>query len=66
GIPEADLEQVFQPFVRLDDARNTESASVGLGLSIARTQIHRHGGELTLSNQPEGGLLASIRLPDDQ
>ncbi len=64
GIPEADLEQVFQPFVRLDDARNTESASVGLGLSIARTQIHRHGGELTLRNHPQGGLEACIRLPE--
>ncbi|MFC3913615.1 ATP-binding protein [Pseudaeromonas sharmana] len=64
GIPEADLEQVFQPFVRLDGARNTESGSVGLGLSIARTLIHRHGGELRLHNHPQGGLEACIQLPE--
>ena len=63
GIPEADLEQVFQPFVRLDSSRNTEGGSVGLGLAIARTLIHRHGGELTLSNHPQGGLEARIQLP---
>jgi signal transduction histidine kinase len=64
GIPEADLEQVFQPFVRLDSARNTEGGSVGLGLSIARTLIHRHGGELILSNHPQGGLEACVLLPE--
>ena len=63
GIPEADLEQVFQPFVRLDSSRNTEGGSVGLGLAIARTLIHRHGGELILSNHPQGGLEAAISLP---
>ena len=63
GIPEADLEQVFQPFVRLDSSRNTEGGSVGLGLAIARTLIHRHGGELILSNHPQGGLEARIQLP---
>ena len=63
GIPEADLEQVFQPFVRLDSSRNTDRGSVGLGLAIARTLIHRHGGELSLHNHPQGGLEATIQLP---
>lgn len=63
GIPESQLEQVFQPFVRLDEARNTESASVGLGLAIARTLVHQHGGDITLHNRPTGGLCASILLP---
>lgn len=63
GIPEEQLAEVCKPFVRLDSARNTESGSVGLGLAIARTLIHRHGGELILSNQPQGGLEARIRLP---
>ena len=57
------LEQVFPPFVRLDEARNTESASVGLGLAIARTLVHQHGGDITLHNRPTGGLCASILLP---
>ena len=63
GIAEEWLEQVFKPFVRLDPARNMEAGNVGLGLSIARTLIHQHGGELTLSNRPQGGLCATIALP---
>lgn len=63
GIDEAHLEDVFKPFVRLDEARNTESGSVGLGLSIARTLVHQHGGELTLRNRSQGGLEARISLP---
>lgn len=63
GIPEAELDSVFKPFVRLDSARNTEDGSVGLGLSIARTLIHQHGGELCLSNADGGGLQAEIQLP---
>ncbi len=63
GIPEDQLEAVFKPFFRLDTARNTEDGSVGLGLAIARTLIHQHGGELRLSNAPDGGLLAEIQLP---
>ncbi|UCA11838.1 HAMP domain-containing protein [Aeromonas enteropelogenes] len=63
GINEEHLEDVFKPFVRLDEARNTESGSVGLGLSIARTLVHQHGGELTLRNRSQGGLEARISLP---
>ncbi len=63
GIDESRLEDVFKPFVRLDEARNTESGSVGLGLAIARTLVHQHGGELSLHNRPEGGLEARISLP---
>ncbi|EOD54360.1 ATP-binding protein [Aeromonas molluscorum] len=63
GIAQDQLDEVFKPFVRLDEARNTESGSVGLGLSIARTLVHQHGGELTLHNRAEGGLEARIRLP---
>lgn len=63
GIPEDQLEQVFKPFVRGDTARNTEDGSVGLGLSIARTLVHQHGGELRLHNRAEGGLEASLQLP---
>ncbi|MGL5038129.1 MAG: ATP-binding protein, partial [Aeromonas sp.] len=63
GVDPARLEDVFKPFVRLDEARNTESGSVGLGLSIARTLVHQHGGELILLNRPAGGLEAQISLP---
>ncbi|MGL5949765.1 MAG: ATP-binding protein [Aeromonas sp.] len=63
GIDPERLDEVFKPFVRLDEARNIESGSVGLGLSIARTLVHQHGGELTLENRAEGGLCARITLP---
>ena len=63
GIPAEQLEEVFKPFMRLDSARNIEDGSIGLGLAIARTLIHQHGGQLLLSNHPQGGLLAQIFLP---
>lgn len=63
GIPEHQQEEVFKPFTRLDAARNLEDGSIGLGLAIARTLIHQHGGTLLLSNHPQGGLLVRIDLP---
>lgn len=63
GIAEEQLEEVFKPFTRLDSARNLEDGSIGLGLAIARTLIHQHGGELHLSNHSQGGLLATVLLP---
>ncbi len=63
GIPEEKLEEVFRPFARLDGARNTESGSVGLGLSIAQSIVQSHGGSLILTNRPEGGLEAKVSLP---
>ncbi|MBM7456530.1 signal transduction histidine kinase [Oceanisphaera litoralis] len=63
GIPQDQLEEVFKPFTRLDPARNPEDGSIGLGLAIARTLIHQHGGELTLDNHPRGGLLVQVLLP---
>lgn len=64
GIPESDLAQVFNPFVRLDKARNQESGGMGLGLGIARTIVRGHGGDIALSNKPDGGLIAIIHLPN--
>ncbi len=63
GIPAADLERVFDPFVRVEKSRNLETGGTGLGLSIARTVIHAHGGEITLSNPTGGGLEVHITLP---
>jgi signal transduction histidine kinase len=63
GIPEAQMAEVFEPFVRLDTSRNLDTGGVGLGLSIARSAVRAHGGELTLANRPEGGLIARIALP---
>ncbi len=63
GIPAADLERVFDPFVRVEKSRNLETGGTGLGLSIARTIIHAHGGEITLTNPDDGGLEVHITLP---
>jgi signal transduction histidine kinase len=62
GLPPDQLEKVFEPFVRLDPSRNSETEGLGLGLSIARTVIRAHGGEVTLMNVA-GGLRAEVTLP---
>jgi signal transduction histidine kinase len=63
GIPEAELERVFEPFYRLESSRNRDGGGTGLGLSIARDIAQAHGGSLTLSNLAGGGLEAALRLP---
>ncbi len=63
GIPAEQLEEVFKPFVRLETSRSRETGGVGLGLAIARSILLAHGGGLTLSNRPEGGLRAVAQLP---
>jgi signal transduction histidine kinase len=63
GIPEAELKEVFAPFYRLERSRSRETGGAGLGLSLARTVAHAHGGEITLANRIEGGLRAIIQLP---
>jgi two-component system osmolarity sensor histidine kinase EnvZ len=63
GIPEDQLEAVFKPFYRLDPSRNLQTGGTGLGLAIARDAVRRHGGDLTLSRSPMGGLRATLRLP---
>jgi two-component system osmolarity sensor histidine kinase EnvZ len=64
GIPEAELERVFDPFFRLETSRNRNTGGVGLGLSAARAIVREQGGELTLSNRMGGsGLVARVELP---
>lgn len=63
GIPETELERVFEPFYRLERSRSRETGGTGLGLSIARDIARRHGGELTLRNRTGGGLEAVLTLP---
>jgi signal transduction histidine kinase len=63
GLPEEELEQVFEPFYRLESSRNRETGGVGLGLSIVRQIARKHGGDVTLANRPSGGLRATLWLP---
>ncbi|CAK0759974.1 two-component system, OmpR family, osmolarity sensor histidine kinase EnvZ [Azospirillaceae bacterium] len=63
GIPAAHREDVFKPFFRLDTSRNPETGGAGLGLAVARDVVRGHGGEITLDDNPQGGLRAIIRIP---
>ena len=63
GIPEAQREEAFRPFSRLDDSRNQNTKGVGLGLAIARDVARSHGGDIILDASDLGGLKAVIRLP---
>ncbi len=63
GVPEETLEKIFQPFYRIDDARGRSTGGVGLGLAITDQAVRLHGGSVTASNLPEGGLSVDIRLP---
>jgi signal transduction histidine kinase len=63
GIPEDRINDVFRPFVRLEESRNRDSGGAGLGLAIVRSVILAHGGSITLENRKEGGLRALVRLP---
>ena len=63
GIPREMREEVFKPFLRLDDARNQDEGGTGLGLAIARDIARSHGGDITLGDSPMGGLRAAVRIP---
>ena len=63
GIPPAQREEVFKPFLRLDNARNQDKGGTGLGLAIARDIARSHGGDVMLGDSPLGGLRATVRVP---
>lgn len=63
GIPDGELEEVLQPFYRLEASRNRDTGGAGLGLAIATQLMRSIGGNLTLSNRDGGGLVATVLLP---
>ncbi len=63
GIPEAELERIFEPFARLETSRSRATGGTGLGLGIARNIARTHGGDVVLHNRREGGLEARVTLP---
>ncbi len=62
GIPEKMLESIFEPFVRVGQARDRQSGGYGLGLAIAKRAIYLHAGKISAVNE-EGGLSVLISLP---
>ncbi len=63
GVPEDALDRLFEPFHRVEVARDRQSGGTGLGLAITRRAVEAHGGSATASNAPNGGLIVEIRLP---
>jgi signal transduction histidine kinase len=63
GIDPADHGRIFEPFVRLDDARSRETGGAGLGLAIARSIALAHGGTITLDSAPKAGSVFTVYLP---
>lgn len=63
GVPPEALASLFDPRVRLGHGRARNKGGLGLGLGIARGIVEAHGGQLRLENHPQGGLVATIRLP---
>jgi two-component system phosphate regulon sensor histidine kinase PhoR len=63
GIPEADLQRIFERFYRVDKARSRESGGTGLGLSIVKHLVELLGGRVWAANGPQGGAVFTISLP---
>jgi two-component system sensor histidine kinase CpxA len=65
GLPEVELEKIFEPFYRVQESRDRGSGGHGLGLSIAANAVRRHGGRISARNADDGGLIVRIGLPLD-
>lgn len=63
GVPQATLEKLFQPFYRVDEARDRNTGGTGLGLAIAQQAVLAHNGEISAENNDSGGLSVTITLP---
>jgi two-component system sensor histidine kinase CpxA len=63
GVPEDALTKLFLPFYRVADARDRQTGGSGIGLAITERAVRLHGGAVTASNAPDGGLLVEITLP---
>ncbi|MFF1573131.1 sensor histidine kinase [Leifsonia sp. NPDC058292] len=64
GIPEDDLDRVFERFFRVDQARSRHTGGTGLGLAIVKHAVQNHGGEVRVWSQPGRGSTFTIRLPE--
>ena len=63
GVPEQELEKIFQAFYRVQESRDRSSGGHGIGLAIAAAAVGRHGGRIRAFNAEGGGLLVQVTLP---
>jgi signal transduction histidine kinase len=63
GIPEEDLPNIFDRFYRVDKARSREAGGSGLGLSIVKSTVEEHGGEVEAARNNSGGMCFKVILP---
>jgi signal transduction histidine kinase len=63
GVPDSEIERIFEPFYRVEASRSRETGGAGLGLAVVRSIVRGHGGDVTLANRAEGGLRATVTLP---
>ena len=63
GVPEEQLEKIFDRFYRVDKARARQTGGTGLGLAIASAIVGMHGGDIAAQNAPGGGLIVTVRIP---
>ena len=63
GVPTADRQRIFEPFLRLDPSRNRERGGAGLGLAISRHLVQCHGGVIGVEDRPGGGARFRVSLP---
>lgn len=63
GIPEQEIESIFRPFYKVDQARSPQTGGFGVGLAIADRSVKLHKGDLRAANRPNGGLTIEMRFP---
>ena len=63
GVPERDLDRIFEAFYRVDEARDQASGGIGLGLAITARIMALHGGNAKARNATDGGLIVELRFP---
>jgi signal transduction histidine kinase len=66
GIANTEIERVFEPFYRVETSRNRDTGGTGLGLAVVRSIIRSHGGDISLTNLPKGGLCATVTQPREE
>lgn len=63
GIPDADLPYIFDRFYRVDKSRNSDAGGSGLGLSIVKSTVEKHGGSVTAQRGSNGGMIFIVQFP---